>query len=87
MPSAGISLNYHDTYEDRIGTSPFHYEINKRISGKFDFDCDITTSEATATRKIYSAFTTLLWSNHICDISGFEGLEILKVCMEYQQIG
>ncbi len=41
-PHAGISLDYHDTDEDRIGTSPFHCQINQRISGKLDFDWAIS---------------------------------------------
>jgi hypothetical protein len=47
--SIEISVDYHDTDEDRIGTSPFHCQINQEISEKFDFDCDWVISQPLKT--------------------------------------
>jgi len=46
---------------------------------------DITNIESTSTRKIYSAFTSSIWPDRIGNISDFERLEILKVCMDNLQ--
>jgi hypothetical protein len=56
---------------------------NESTSKAIGLNFDITNIESTSTRKIYSAFNTYILPERIGDITGFEGLEILKVCMEY----